>query len=89
MHHKIVGVDDGTSVAAEGAHDHPVLVEDAGVLALALVRVAERHGGRLDERGVRADCEETEPARRRLNGWQGRPSLSITRGWSSRILATG
>ena len=59
-----VGMDDGAPVAIEGPDDHPVLVEDAGVLQLSLVGVAERDGGRVDERRVRADREEPESARR-------------------------
>jgi hypothetical protein len=41
-------VNDQTAVAAERPHDHPILVEDAGVLELPLVGVAERHVGRAD-----------------------------------------
>jgi hypothetical protein len=52
-------------VAAEGPNDHPVLIQDAGVLDLALVGIAEGDGGGPDEGCVGADRQEAEGARDR------------------------
>jgi len=88
MDHEVVGVDDGASVTVEGPDDHPVLIQDARVLALSLVGVAERDGGRVDERCVRADREEPESARRGLNGCQWETLALFSVGRARRILAT-
>jgi hypothetical protein len=56
-------VHDRPTVAAEGAHDHPILVEDAGVPELTLVGIADGDVGRADERRVGADREQPKSAR--------------------------
>ena len=61
---EIVGVPNRAPVPAEGPDDHPVLIQDAGVLALALVSIAKRAVGWLDERGIRADRQQAQAARR-------------------------
>ena len=57
------GVDQGATVAAERPHDHPVLGEDARVLQLPLVGVAERHVGRADQASIGPDGEQAKYAR--------------------------
>ena len=57
------GVDQRATVAVERPNDHPILVEDARVLELALVGVAERHVGRANEAGVGPDREQAKYAR--------------------------
>jgi hypothetical protein len=52
------------------------------------VRIAERDGGRLDERGVGADGEQSQSARRRLIGWQRENLALFSPGRERRILAT-
>jgi len=64
VHQEIVRVAYGPAVPPDGPHDHPVLVQDAGVPSLALVGVAERGIGRLDEGRVRADRQQPESARK-------------------------
>jgi hypothetical protein len=86
--HEVVGVDDGPPVTVEGPHDHPVLVKDAGVLQLALVGVAERDGGRADERRVRPDREQPKSARKRQMGCQWETLALFSLGRARRILAT-
>jgi hypothetical protein len=57
---EVVGVRDGTPIAAEGPDDHPVLVQDPGVLELTLVGIANGDGGWVDEGGVGADRQQAE-----------------------------
>ena len=56
-------MDQRAAVAAERPDHHPILVEEAGVLELPLVGVAERHVGRMDQAGVGADGEQAKCAR--------------------------
>lgn len=63
MDHKVRAVRDRAPVAAHGPHDHAVLIEDGGVLQLALVRITERDIGRVDQRRVCADRQEPQLAR--------------------------
>ena len=85
---EVVRMDDGAPIVVEGSDDHSVLVEDAGVLELSLVGVAERDGGRVDERGVRPDREEPKSARKRLMGCQWETLALFSVGRARRILAT-
>ena len=60
MHHEVRGMSDRAPVPAHGPHDHAVLIEHAGVLQLALMRIAERHVGRVDQRWIGADGQQPQ-----------------------------
>ena len=60
VHHEVGAVGDGPAIAAHRPHDHPVLIEDAGVLQLPLVSIPEGDIGGMDQRRVSADCQQPQ-----------------------------
>jgi len=56
----------GAPITAERPHNHTVLIQDAGILDLALVGIAKGDGRRADQRRVGPNRQQAKPALTRL-----------------------